>query len=614
MLTLPLFFSALICASVARPGREHSAKPYAHALQVRQIGGNSSSSLQVDIGYGIYEGVQNSTSGLNVWKGIRFAAPPTGSNRWQAPTAPQVSRSSVTSASSFGPICPQGPDASTKINPVNQTGASEDCLFLNVYSPNNATGPLPVLVWIHGGGYGAGNGRQDLSTLINANGNNFVGVAIQYRLAAFGFLSSDEVFRNGVVNAGILDQHFALQWVQSYIDLFGGNASQVTISGESAGGGSVMLQDMAFGGSQGTRLFVNTIAASPYLPMQYGYRDWVPSQSYYAFATEAGCPPSLPYGAHPQTIFECLLDKDTDTLINASATISQSANYGTWAFLPVTDGVFVQDLPSQQLLRKKVNGMNALIGNNADEGPGFVPQNITTEDDLLSWLQITFPLFTNDDIAKVLLYYPSTNDSTNPSASLYATTGNSNPSAVNQSLIGTGQQQRANNIYAETTFVCPSYWMAEAYTDGGRASYKYQFSVPPALHGSDTSAYFGPAAKNVGPDLALAFRQIWGNFITSNDPSLSSNVANGASSGNNGASNDATDWPPFSIYAPYQINLNETGGTPYSVNITQIGHNITVSGQPGLRNNISLVNAWTWEAGRGYRCDFWRSMAAIVPE
>lgn len=66
---------------------------------------------------------------------------------------------------------------------ANNTGASEDCLFLNVFAPDNATGPLPVLVWIHGGGYGAGNGRQDLSAIMNANHNNFIGVAIQYRVS-----------------------------------------------------------------------------------------------------------------------------------------------------------------------------------------------------------------------------------------------------------------------------------------------------------------------------------------------------------------------------------------------------------------------------------------------
>jgi carboxylesterase type B len=105
----------------------------------------------------------------------------------------------------------------------------------------------------------------------------------------------------------------------------------------------------------------------------------------------------------------------------------------------------------------------------------------------VAWLQLTFPLFTNDDIAKVLLYYPSSNASTNPNAPLYATSGDSGPSALNQSSVGTGQQERADNIYAETTFVCPSYWMAEAYSDRGRTSFKYQFSVPPALHGSDVS-------------------------------------------------------------------------------------------------------------------------------
>jgi hypothetical protein len=79
----------------------------------------------------------------------------------------------------------------------------------------------------------------------------------QPKLGAFGFLSSAEVKSNGVLNAGILDQNFALQWVQKYISRFGGNPDRVTISGESAGAGSVMLHDIALGGTLGTSLFVN---------------------------------------------------------------------------------------------------------------------------------------------------------------------------------------------------------------------------------------------------------------------------------------------------------------------------------------------------------------------
>ena len=306
------------------------------------------------------------------------------------------------------------------------------------------------------------------------------------------------------------------------------------------------------------------------------------------------------------------MGKDTATLINASAVISQSGTYGTWGFLPVTDGVFVQQTPSQQLLQKRVNGKNCLAGNNADEGPGFTPQNITSEAELVSWLRLTFPLFSNNDIAKILLYYPSSNSSDSSSAPLFATTGDNGPTAVNQSDAGSGQQQRADNIYAETTFVCPSYWMVEAYSDKA-SSYKYQYSVPVALHGSDVSGYFGPAAKNQGPDFERAFMTIWGNFITSNNPSITNEIANGASSNDSSVTNAASSWPPFSIYEPYQINLNETGGTLAGVPFGT-GNNLTEYISPGLSNNFSLVNAYTWEGGRGMRCDFWRSVAALVPE
>jgi carboxylesterase type B len=271
----------------------------------------------------------------------------------------------VIQADTYGPQCYQ---VGFVGNPIPSWAAgdietSEDCLFLNVQGPANATN-LPVLVWIHGGGYGAGNGRQDFTDLLTTTGNSFVVVSIQYRLGPFGFLASDEVARRGVANAGLLDQFFALQWVQKYISQFGGDPSAVTISGESAGAGSVMLLDMAYGGSLGTSLFRSTIAASPYLPKQYAYDDWLPTQSYYAFADRAGCPIGA-YGNASNTLFDCLVSKDSETLQNASAQVTETATYGTWAFLPVTDGVFIQDAPSSQLLEKRVNGRSLLVGNNA---------------------------------------------------------------------------------------------------------------------------------------------------------------------------------------------------------------------------------------------------------
>ena len=103
---------------------------------------------------------------------------------------------------------------------------------------------------------------------MSTNANGFISVIIQYRLGAFGFLSSEDVKRNGRLNAGLLDQRFALHWVQDHIAKFGGDPTRVTIAGESAGAGSVMLQAMAFGGRQYVPLFNNVglvlkIQASP---------------------------------------------------------------------------------------------------------------------------------------------------------------------------------------------------------------------------------------------------------------------------------------------------------------------------------------------------------------
>jgi carboxylesterase type B len=131
------------------------------------------------------------------------------------------------------------------------------------------------------------------------------------------------VKKKGAVNAGILDQAFVLAWIKLYICQFGGDPSQVTITGESAGAGSVMYHGIAVRGNLGTLLYKQAIAASPYLPFQYKYDDALPTARYYAFSQAAGCPGS-------GDVFDCLLSKDTNTLQQASFAVTQSSPYGYW--------------------------------------------------------------------------------------------------------------------------------------------------------------------------------------------------------------------------------------------------------------------------------------------
>lgn len=362
-----------------------------------------------------------------------------------------------------------------------------------------------------------------------------------------------------------------------------------------------------------------SISSSPFLPQQYGYKDWIPTQNYYAFATAAGCPPQWAYGNNSQTIFECLVSKDTQTLQEASATVSASGTFGAWAFLPVTDGTVIQSTPSSALKRGKVNGVNHLTGNAAEEGYYFVQPNITTENDLRGWIDLVFPLFTPAETSELLALYPFNNLSA--TAPLFATDGdNEGLTAVDVSRTARGQQQRANTIYAETTFICPSYWLAEAYASPGHKGYKYQYSIVPSIHGSDTSAAFGYPTPNQGPDFATAYSRIWGNFVKSGNPSISSDIAHGAhsneTSGTDGASGLA-NWPQFTADDRRMANLNQTGGTLGPIQtIDQYFHPTEMAAYlgPGLTNDLSIVDADQWEGGRGERCEFWKRVADSVPE
>ncbi|KAK0609243.1 Alpha/Beta hydrolase protein [Immersiella caudata] len=546
---------------------------------------NQASDLVVNLGYAKYQGYSNSATGLNYWKGIRYAAPPIGDLRWKAPRFPTPeSGLPVRHADSFGPACPQAYPA---VPGVPFIPGNEDCLFLNVYAPAGASN-LPVLVWIHGGGYGFGDGTLDMTDIINANNKGFVVVSIQYRLGAFGFLASKELRENGVVNAGILDQAFALAWIKLYVCQFGGDPFSVTISGESAGASSVMYHGLAVDGGLGSLLFDKSIAASPYLPFQYKFDASVPTSKYYAFSTASGCPST-------GDVLGCLRGKDTAVLQQANFDVTQASTYGYWAFYPVTDNVYITSLPSGQLTGKRVNGKKLLVGANANEGPLFVPPAINTEADVAWWLTQEFPNLSSTQLNSILAANPNSAP-TGPTAPRFETNGLTGPNAMQVSGGANGQQQRANNIHAEATFVCPAYWMADAYTSNTKSAYLYQWSVPFAWHGTDVAAYFGPVTENLGNDIVLAFRKIWGNFVTTGNPSVSNTVT----------------WPVWSESSPKLVNLNQTGGVEYNFT-TQWGVPVKQYKAPGQQAAISIAPADTWEGGRGSRCDFYLGLAPSIP-
>eukprot|EP00794_Sanderia_malayensis_P000224 gene218-839_t len=190
--------------------------------------------VQVSIpGLGQCQGTQESTvaGNVDVFKGIPFAKPPVGALRFQAPQ--DTTWTGHFNATKFGHVCPQPDSAFFK----NNTG-NEDCLTLNIYRPSNATGRLPVMVWIHGGGYTIGTGMTYDGSILSSM-HNVVVVTINYRLGILGFLNIPGTDLKG--NYGMLDQVHALRWVKKNIRSFGGDPGKVTIFGESAGASSVSL-------------------------------------------------------------------------------------------------------------------------------------------------------------------------------------------------------------------------------------------------------------------------------------------------------------------------------------------------------------------------------------
>ena len=251
---------------------------------------------QVKIDTGIVEGLTGAVHPtVRIFKGVPFAAPPTGENRWKAPQ-PAAKWDGVFKANAFGPSCiagggpgrggggrgaapgrggapgapaapgaaPAAPQAAAPAAPPRQPPASEDCLTVNVWTnAANANARRPVMVWIYGGGFTGGSGGQAWYDGEDLAAKGAVIVTMNYRLGSFGFFAHPELAkesgRNASGNYGMMDAIGALQWVKRNISAFGGDPNNVTVAGESAG--AIMVGALV-GSPQAKGLFNRAITQS----------------------------------------------------------------------------------------------------------------------------------------------------------------------------------------------------------------------------------------------------------------------------------------------------------------------------------------------------------------
>lgn len=200
--------------------------------------------VQITISNGIIEGEFDIKTNIQSFKGIPFAQPPVGDLRWKAPQ-PVTSWNGVKQTKKFGPRSIQ----SNVFGDMGfrSDGMSEDCLYLNVWSPAKSTNEkLPVLVYFYGGGFAAGDGSESRYDGENMAKKGIVTLTVNYRLGIWGFFSHPELTKESPNHAsgnyGLLDQNAALKWVQANIEKFGGDPKRVTIAGESAGSIAVSAQ------------------------------------------------------------------------------------------------------------------------------------------------------------------------------------------------------------------------------------------------------------------------------------------------------------------------------------------------------------------------------------
>jgi para-nitrobenzyl esterase len=343
--------------------------------------------------------VRGSGTDVMAFKGIPYAAPPTGDRRWRPPSAAER-WTDLREATQFGPRCPGTPPARAGALGGQLVGpASEDCLTLNVWTSAKSSGDrLPVMVWIHGGGFNFGT-----VTLPRVDGTNLarrgvVVVSFNYRLGALGFLAHPALSRESEHqvsgNYGLLDQIAALRWVGANIAAFGGNPENVTLFGSSAGASSqifLMVSPLARG------LFHHAIAQSLGFAAA-GPKPRLRVPSYRFAAAEAH---GLSLAPDIATLRGLSADEVLARMPNTSETL------GVGLYVPLVDGYVVPDDPALLVGTNGQLKVPLLIGHNADEGLFYTRDLPKTIEDYRAFIRARFPA---EFVDTVLARYPAATD------------------------------------------------------------------------------------------------------------------------------------------------------------------------------------------------------------
>uniref|UniRef100_A0A8D0HG69 Carboxylic ester hydrolase n=1 Tax=Sphenodon punctatus TaxID=8508 RepID=A0A8D0HG69_SPHPU len=341
---------------------------------------------------------------VTAFLGIPYAQPPVGKLRFKKPL-PHEPWSDILEATKFGNSCHQievssyhEEDQSTIKMPQ-----SEDCLFLNVWVPHpRPHEPVPILVWIHGGGFSFGSGSNDRGYL--AATENIIVASMNYRLGALGFLSLPPAAPG---NAGLWDQNLALRWLKENAAAFGGDPSRLTVSGQSAGGASVGFHLLS---PQSQPLFARAVLQSGAATCPWAWHGPEEAkQRGRALGRVLGCAEG-----NDTAVVSCLRGKDPAMISRLQTFIRNPKDLMDAGFVPTTDGDFLLEAPQKLLESGRFPAVPILTGFTTDEGsvfldaaPGFSldSESIINREQLLEGLRLLVPKAPESTVQAAALLY-----------------------------------------------------------------------------------------------------------------------------------------------------------------------------------------------------------------